>query len=168
MTMRGLPRFRTALCLAAACQRTPAVVSRAQLEDALSAWLVEHDLDARGVACPGDEPLTAGHTFDCECEVHGTTIPVAVTVTDPERGTVEWQPKYLTLPREAVEAQIRASRAFSEQDLTLDCKDAVWVSIPQSQWRCDITDRGDGGRRYVAVVMFLDGEGDNTIKIEPK
>ena len=141
-------------------------VTQAELEGWLTDWLKEHDMVAEGIHCPGDQPLEQGHTFECTCKVHGTDIPVTVTVTDADQGIVEWEPKYLTVPRAAVEKEIMGKPELAGHELEIDCHDAVWVSIPESEWKCEIVDKADGDKKYVATVVFADGEGTHTMSVD--
>ena len=158
----------TAMLASAGCDLLQPKVSKSELEQALRDWLTSNELVAKTVSCPDDQPMKKGHTFECTAEVHGTDIPVAVEVTDPSTGMVEWKPKFLTVKRDSFEQEVAANPAFVGHDLKLDCHDAVWVSIPESEWKCDITDRGDGDKQYIAVITFSDGEGTHAIEIKPK
>lgn len=147
------------------CDLTPKI-SQSKLEGALTDWLDEHQLEAKAIHCPGDQPMVDGHAFECTCEVHGAEIPVNVTVTDAKQGTVQWEPKYLTMRGEEVEKEILAKPEFAEHDLDVDCHDPVWMSIPGSQWACEITDMSDG-KKYQATVKFVNGEGTHEMKVDP-
>jgi hypothetical protein len=163
------PLVLTALvAIVLGCNALETKVSQSALESALRKWLKDNGLKADGVHCPGDQPMKEGHTFECRCEIRGSEIPVTVKVTDPSSGTVEWEPKYIRLERDAVEREILASETLAGRDLKLDCEDAVWVSIPDSVWKCHLTDNGDGGKQYVVTVKFLDGDGNNEMNVDPK
>jgi len=142
-------------------------VTQVELETWLAEWVEDHDMVAEDIHCPGDQPLTQGHSFECTCKVHGTDIPVAVTIADAEQGIVEWEPKYLTVPRASVEEEIMAKPDFEGHNLSIDCHDAVWVSIPESEWQCEITDKNDGDKKYTATVTFVDGEGTHKMAVNP-
>ena len=142
-------------------------VTQAELETWLTDWLEDHDMVAEDIHCPGDQPLEQDHSFECTCKVHGTDIPVSVTVTDAANGVVEWEPKYLTVPRSAVEQEIMDKPELAGHDLAIDCHDPVWISIPDSEWKCEITDNGDGGKKFVATILFVDDEGTHKMSIEP-
>jgi hypothetical protein len=150
--------------LAAGCDFNFGGISRAKLEKALTSWLENHDLKADSVTCPDGEPADVGHQFECTCKVHGADIPVSVTVTDAE-GTVSWEPKFLTLPRAAVEAEIAGHPNLAGHDVKIDCHDPVWVSIPDSEWTCDII---DDGVPHVATIKFTDGQGKHSMHVVPK
>ncbi len=155
----GLP------ALVAACDLTPKI-SQDKLEGALTDWLKDHQLVAKEIHCPDDQPMVDGHTFECTCQVHGADIPVDVTVTDAKQGTVEWKPKYLTLRRDDMEKEILAKPQFAAHDLKIDCHDPVWMSIPDSEWKCEIVDNSDN-TKYEALIKFTDGEGTHEMKVQP-
>lgn len=157
-----------ALVLAASgCDLLQPKVSQAKLEEALKAWLVDHDLEAKEIHCPDNQKMEKGNVFECTCEVHGATIPVRVEVTDPTSGTVEWKPKYLTMKGEEFAKEIKARPQYAKHDLTIKCSDKVLVSIPDSEWTCDITDNTDK-KTYVGTVKFTDGEGTHDLNIKAK
>ena len=49
--------------LAGGCDLLKPKVSQSKLEAALEDWLKEHDMVAKDIHCPGDQPLESGHTF---------------------------------------------------------------------------------------------------------
>jgi len=149
----------------AACDLTPKI-SQEKLESALVDWLKAHDMAAKEIHCPDDQPMVDGHEFECTCEVHGADIPVHVTVSDAKAGTVEWKPKYMTVKRENVEKEIMGKPEFAAHDLKVDCHDPVWMSIPDSEWKCEIVDNSDNSK-YQATIKFTDGEGTHEMKLEP-
>ena len=163
-----LPAFSLALVLAGTgCDFLNSTVPQDWLEGNLEEWLKDHDMEAHDIHCPDGEPWKKDHTFECTCQVHGTDIPVTVTVTDPGTRAVAWEPKYVTLKREDMEKEIETNPNLAEHDLELDCHEKVWVSIPDSVWTCDVTDKSDG-KKYLATVTFTDGNGMHNIKFDEK
>lgn len=140
-------------------------VSSSELEGHLAEWLKDHDLEAKEIHCPDGQKIEVGNTFECTCQVHGTEIPVTVRVTD-SAGSLEWEPKYLTITRENVEEEIASKPEFAGHHLDIDCHDPVWVSIPDSEWDCEVTDPDDGGKQFKATVKFLDGEGTHEMTVK--
>jgi len=139
-------------------------VSHEKLEEALTDWLADNDIEANEVHCPDNQALTKGNRFECTCEVHGNELPVSVEVTDAATGTVEWKPKYMALTRAGVEAKVSKRPRFADHQIEIDCHDPVWISIPDSDWTCDLRDI-DEDRSYVATLHFVDGDGNYEIKI---
>ena len=161
-------RFALALAISvvslSGCDFMQPKVSQEKLEAALSEWLVSHDMEAHDIHCPDNQLMEKGNVFECTCKVHGTDIPVSVKVTDPASGTVEWKPKYTTLKGEVFAEEIRSNDAFKTHDITVTCTDKVLVSIPDSQWDCEIVDKNDGNKVYAAQVTFKNGEGGHDVK----
>lgn len=134
-------------------------VSQSELEDALKKWLDDHHLEATDIHCPDDAKMETGNTFECNCTVHGTVVPVAVRVKDASTGLIEWEPKYLTMKGEEFAKDIHANPAFKDHEVSVTCEDEVLVSIPESVWSCEVVDKNDGNKTYKASVTFTDGEG---------
>ncbi len=164
--MRTTLMLIAALALQPGCDFLKPKISQQKLEEALKDWLEDHEIEADGIHCPGDQPADVGHTFECRCEVKGKEIPVSVNVTD-DKGSVEWKPKYLTLKNDAVVEELANGQLLKGHDVKIECADPVWVSIPESEWTCDVTDNSDG-KKYVATIKFNDGEGKHDMKLDPK
>lgn len=164
--MRTTIVLTAALVLVPACDFLKPKISQDKLESALTSWLEGHDLEAKEIHCPDDQPAEKGHTFECTCQVHGAEIPVSVQVLD-ESGTVQWEPKYLTLKKDSVEVEIAKSELLKGHDVKIDCHDPVWVSIPDSEWKCEVTDNSDS-KQYVATVKFNDGKGNHDLNLDPE
>ena len=150
------------------CDLLQPKVSQKELQDALANWLKDHDLEANEIHCPDNQKMEKGNVFECTCKVHDQEIPVRVEVKDPSTGTVEWKPKYLTMKGEELAKEIKAKPEFAEHEVSVTCSDKVFVSIPDSEWKCDVVDKNDGGKAYVATLKFNDGEGNHNWSMAPK
>lgn len=142
-------------------------VSREMLEPKLAAWLVENKLEATEVTCPDNQKMEKGNKFECHCKIQGIDVPVMVEVTDPSDGTVEWAPKYLTIAHDKIEAGLLALPELAGRSLDIDCK-TVMVSVPDSEWTCDVVDAAAEGQALVLTLQFTDGEGSYEWTLEPK
>ena len=150
------------------CDLLQPKVSQKEMESALADWLESHDLVATDIHCPDNQKMEKGNVFECTCKVHDQEIPVSVEVTDPGTGTVEWKPKYLTMKGEELAKEIKGKPEFAGHDVTVTCSDKVFVSVPDSEWTCDVVDNNDGGKAFVATLKFNDGEGNHNWSMAPK
>lgn len=170
MPVRALPIALVSLLTfgSIGCDLLQPKVSQKEMEAALADWLKSHDMVATDIHCPDNQLMEKGNVFECTCKVHDQEIPVSVEVTDPSTGMVEWKPKYLTMKGEELAKEIKAKPEFAEHDVTVTCADKVFVSIPKSEWTCDVVDNNDGGKAFVATLTFNDGEGNHNWSMAPK
>ena len=152
----------------AGCDLLQPKVSQKEMEKALADWLKGHDLVATDIHCPDNQLMEKGNSFECTCVVHEQKIPVSVTVTDPSTGSVEWKPKFLTMKGEELAKEIKGKPEFSGHDIDVTCSDKVFVSVPDSEWKCDVVDKNAGNQAFVATLKFSDGEGKHDWSMAPK
>lgn len=142
-------------------------VSKDILEKELATWLVDHDLEATEITCPDNQQMMNGNKFECHCKVHDIDVPVMVEVIDASEGTVEWEPKYMTLEPGKFSAEVAALPELAGRSVQINCK-TVLVSIPDSEWTCDAVDNGAGGQAMLLTLKFTDGEGTYEWQLGPK
>jgi hypothetical protein len=89
-----------------------------------------------------------------------------VQVTNPTAGVVSWTPKYKTFTRQQIEDSIRLLPEMAGRELSFDCHANVFLSVPNSQIACDVTDQASA-RGFVATYEFTDEQGSGAWQLDP-